>query len=106
MTERKGIVLDANILIRAVFGHRVLYLLETYEEKARFYTPDVCFYEALNYIPLISKQRGLTPDCASLSFRRLAVLSSKSTAAFTNNTNTLLANASLSEIQTTGRSLQ
>src|SRR5579859_8202995 len=62
MTERKGLVLDANILIRAVFGSRVLYLLETYEDRARFYAPDVSFYEALEYIPLISKQRGLDAE--------------------------------------------
>ena len=36
MTGHKGIVLDANILLRAVFGHQVLHLLEAYEDKARF----------------------------------------------------------------------
>lgn len=62
MTERKGIVLDANILIRAVFGRRALHLLETYEDRARFYAPDVCFCDALKYIPLISKQRGFDAE--------------------------------------------
>src|SRR5450755_2073122 len=62
MSARKGIVLDANILLRAVFGHRVLHLVETYEDKARFYAPDVCFLDALKYTPLISKQRGFDAE--------------------------------------------
>jgi hypothetical protein len=69
MTARKGIVLDANILLRAVFGRQVLHLLETYEDKARFYAPDVSFQDALKYIPLISKRRGFDAElryCYSL----------------------------------------
>ncbi len=62
MTARKGIVLDANILIRAVFGRQVLHLLETYEDRARFYAPEVCFHDALKYVPLISKQRGFDAE--------------------------------------------
>jgi predicted nucleic acid-binding protein len=68
MSERKGLVLDANILLRAVFGRRVLELLETYEDQAQFYTPDVCFQDARRYIPLISQERGFDAD------RGLAVL--------------------------------
>lgn len=41
MSRRKGLVLDANILLRAVFGRRVREILEKYEDEARFYTPDV-----------------------------------------------------------------
>ena len=48
--SRKGLVLDANILLRAVLGHKVRNILETYEHQARFYTPDVCFQEAQRYI--------------------------------------------------------
>jgi predicted nucleic acid-binding protein len=62
MSERKGLVLDANILLRAVFGRRVREILETYEDQARFYTPDVCFEDARRYIPVISNQRGLDVD--------------------------------------------
>ena len=49
MSPRKGLVLDANILLRAVFGIRVMQLLETYEDVAGFYSPDVCFAEAEKY---------------------------------------------------------
>ena len=56
---RRGLVLDANILLCAVFGQRVRHVLETYENDARFYTPDVCFQDAQKYIPVISKDRRL-----------------------------------------------
>lgn len=62
MSGRKGLVLDANILLRAVFGQRVREILETYEDEARFYAPDVCFADAEKYIPEISKRRGLDAD--------------------------------------------
>ena len=50
MSQPKGLVLDANILIRAVFGKRVLHILEAYDDRARFYAPDVCFQDAQKYI--------------------------------------------------------
>lgn len=59
MNARRGLVLDANILLRAVFGQRVRHLLEKYEDEARFYTPDVCFQDAQKYVPVVSKDRGL-----------------------------------------------
>jgi predicted nucleic acid-binding protein len=61
MTRRKGLVLDANILLRAVFGVRVRALLETYEEEVSFYSPDVCFDDARKYIPEIVKRRRIDP---------------------------------------------
>jgi hypothetical protein len=63
MTRRKGLVLDANILLRAVFGVRVRALLETYEEEVSFYSPDVCFDDARKYIPEIAKRRRIDPEC-------------------------------------------
>jgi hypothetical protein len=50
MTPGRGIVLDANILIRAVPGKRVRALLEAYEDAIAFYTPDVCFDDPRKYI--------------------------------------------------------
>ena len=54
MTAHKGLVLDANILLRAVFGQRVRQILEAYEDQANFYAPDVCFQDARKYIPDLS----------------------------------------------------
>jgi len=62
MSASKGLVLDANILIRAVFGVRVRELLEKYEDVAKFYAPDTCFDDAQKYVPVLSKQRGLDTD--------------------------------------------
>ena len=62
MSERRGLVLDANILLRAVFGQRVRQILEKHEDKARFYTPDLRFEDARRYIPHISNERGLDVD--------------------------------------------
>lgn len=55
-------MLDANILLRAVFGQRVRQILEKYEDQARFYTPDACFEDAARYIPVISSERGFDAD--------------------------------------------
>jgi predicted nucleic acid-binding protein len=48
MSASRGLILDANILIRAVFGVRVREILEKYEDEAKFYTPDACFQGAQN----------------------------------------------------------
>lgn len=61
MNARKGLVLDANILIRAVFGQRVRQILEAYEDVVSFYSPDVCFHDARRYIPDLSERRGFDP---------------------------------------------
>jgi predicted nucleic acid-binding protein len=59
MNAGRGLILDANILLRAVFGQRVRHLLEKYENEARFYTPDVCFQDAQKYVPVVLKNRSL-----------------------------------------------
>ena len=40
------LVLDANILIRAVLGNKVRELLVTYSGVVGFFTPDVCVEDA------------------------------------------------------------
>jgi len=64
MNPVKGMVLDANILLRAVFGTRVRQLLEDYEEVADFYSPDMCFLEAQEYIPDLAKRRRIDSSLA------------------------------------------
>jgi predicted nucleic acid-binding protein len=72
--EEKRLVLDANILLRAVFGVRVRSLLESYEESVTFYTPDVCFNDARKYIPAVSAKRRLDSAAGLLVLDRLARL--------------------------------
>lgn len=51
--DQKTLVLDANILIRAVLGRRVRTLLTRYEETVRFYAPDICFLDAHRHLPTL-----------------------------------------------------
>ena len=64
MKEGKRLILDANILIRGVFGVRVWNLLEAYEDVAAFYSPDVCFEDARRYIPALAARRGFDAAAA------------------------------------------
>ncbi len=53
------IVLDANILIRAVLGRRVRQLVETYAAQGvRFFAPDIAFDDAGKHLPPLLKKRG------------------------------------------------
>src|ERR1700728_222857 len=53
------IVLDANILIRAVLGKRVWRLLEFYSARGiRFYAPEVAYGDAERYLPVLLNKRG------------------------------------------------
>jgi len=53
------IVLDANILIRAVLGQRVSQLLDQYSQQGiRFYAPETAFAEAEEYLPTLLLKRG------------------------------------------------
>ncbi len=59
MSARRGLVLDANIIIRAVFGERVRPILEHFEHAADFYSPDVCFDDARRYVSDLCNDRRL-----------------------------------------------
>jgi len=57
------IVLDANILIRAVLGRRVREPIDTYPAQGvRFFSPDVAFADAERYLPPLLKKRGKPHD--------------------------------------------
>lgn len=66
MSANTRIVLDANILIRAIFGEKVYSLLRKYEGRAEFYTPDFCILEARAKIPEIAEKRKEFPELAEL----------------------------------------
>jgi predicted nucleic acid-binding protein len=53
------LVLDANILIRAVLGSRVLFLIRSYVEQMEFLAPDTAFQEAREHLPSILERRKL-----------------------------------------------
>jgi len=53
------LVLDANILIRAVLGSRVLGLLRKYAGRVEFLAPDIAFQEAAEHLPRILSARNV-----------------------------------------------
>jgi predicted nucleic acid-binding protein len=58
------LVLDANILIRAVLGNKVRDLLITNRQTIDFFTPDVCWTDAEKYLPRLFEKRKLPPKPA------------------------------------------
>jgi predicted nucleic acid-binding protein len=62
MSASKKLVVDANILLRGVFGTRVRGQLASYQETVFFYTPDLCVVEAMKYVQAIAERRRLDPE--------------------------------------------
>jgi predicted nucleic acid-binding protein len=60
----KAIVLDANILIRAVLGQRVRQLILAHASEVSFFAPDVAYADARKYLPALLKKRGASPEAA------------------------------------------
>ncbi len=58
------LVLDANILIRAVLGRRVRTIITTYSNTIEFFAPDVAFAEAREHLPKVLAKRGIAVEPA------------------------------------------
>jgi hypothetical protein len=58
------VVLDANILIRAVPGRRVREILEAHLTRTRFFAPNTAIAEAREHLPEILLKRGINPESA------------------------------------------
>lgn len=58
----KSLVLDTNILFRAVFGRRVPELLAKYQTEVGFFTPSVCYAELRKYAFTIGERKGLSAE--------------------------------------------
>lgn len=69
----KAIVLDANILIRAVLGRRVRELILENADTVKFFAPSVAYTDARKYLPALLEKRGVKGTAA------LAVLDSLAT---------------------------
>jgi predicted nucleic acid-binding protein len=68
------VVLDANIVIRAVLGRRVREILETHFTRVRFFAPDTVFAEAREHLPEILLKRGINPEAAVTVLDKMSVL--------------------------------
>jgi len=60
----RAIVLDANILIRAVLGNRVRKLILEHAPTTQFFAPDVAYEDARRYLPELLEKRGLDSSVA------------------------------------------
>ena len=63
MTQR-AIVLDANILIRAVLGQRVRQLIVDHVADVSFFAPDAAYAEARLHLPPLLEKRGVSAASA------------------------------------------
>ncbi len=76
MTPRT-IVLDANVLMRAVLGRRVDRLLERFASQVTFLAPEVAFADVQEHLAAVLARRGalnaLQPALEKLEMLRLAV---------------------------------
>jgi predicted nucleic acid-binding protein len=68
----KMLVLDANILMRAVLGKHARGLLKTYGELIEFVAPDVAFDEARRRLPQVIERRKLQEELFMTFFDSLA----------------------------------
>lgn len=57
--QHKRLVIDANILIRAVFGKRVRHLIAESSEHVAFYVAEANFEEAQRYLGQLAPGRGI-----------------------------------------------
>ena len=71
---RKALVLDANILIRAVLGQRVRRILETYADSISFFVPEPAYLEAEEHLPALVVKHGDDSAKASVVLRAMAAL--------------------------------
>jgi len=59
--ERRALVLDANILIRAVPGQRVRRILEAHADNISFFVPESAYAEAEEHLAALVVNRGGDP---------------------------------------------
>lgn len=57
--QGKRLVIDANILIRAVFGQRVRQRIAAASEQVAFYVAEANFEEACRYLAQLAPRRGI-----------------------------------------------
>jgi len=72
--SQQALVLDANILVRAVLGQRVFKLLIHHHSTTAFFAPDEAFADAEKYLPAIFAARGLDWAVGEAVLSRLPTL--------------------------------
>ena len=70
----KALVVDANILVRAVLGKRVRQVIEMHCEQVSFFVPEGAYAEAEEHLPALVVKRGGDPEKALSLLRSLRSL--------------------------------
>ena len=70
----RALVVDANILVRAVLGKRVRELIEAYAGDTSFFVPEVAYAEAEEHLAALVIKRGGDPEKALALLRCLGQL--------------------------------
>ena|SRR3990167_8320161 len=70
----KLIILDANILIRAILGNKVRTLITDNIERIDFFTPEVCIADAQKYLPILFEKRSIPIEPALILLQDLRSL--------------------------------
>ena len=68
----KALVVDANILVRAVLGKRVRAVIEKYAGLVSFFVPEEAYAEAEEHLPALVIRHGGDPGKALAFLRSLA----------------------------------
>lgn len=71
MEAERRLVLDANILIRAVLGPRARGIIIDNADRAAFFAPEVAYRDARKYLPGLLSKRSVHPEAGA---QALAVL--------------------------------
>lgn len=71
MEAERRLVVDANILIRAVLGPRARNIILEHADRTAFFAPEVAYDDARKYLPTLAAKRGAAPEAAT---RTLEVL--------------------------------
>jgi predicted nucleic acid-binding protein len=72
--EHRALVLDANILIRAVLGQRVRRILELHVDTVSFFVPETAYAEADEHLAALVVKRGGDPAKALAALKAMAAL--------------------------------
>ena len=70
----RALVLDANILVRAVLGKRVRGVIEAYAGDVSFFVPEAVYQEAEQHLATLVARRGGDPEKALAFLRSLGRL--------------------------------
>jgi predicted nucleic acid-binding protein len=72
--SNRALIIDANILVRAVLGERVRAVIEAHAEEVSFFLPEAAYAEAEEHLATLVVKRGGDPEKALSLLRSLRSL--------------------------------